>query len=126
MSYLEGSDGRTLEPEISFEVLSNFSHQTLEWQLTDEKLGGFLVTPDLTESHGAGPVSVGFLDTTGGRGALTCGLGGKLFTRSFTSGGFTGCLLGTSHSECVSLTNPTLKMAVDGAVVTLLFLNQGG
>jgi hypothetical protein len=36
--YLEGSDGCRLKPEISFEVLSNFSHKTLEGQLADEQL----------------------------------------------------------------------------------------
>ena len=55
-------------PEISFEILSNFSHETLEGQFTDEELSGFLVTTDLTESDGTGTVTMGFLDTSGGRG----------------------------------------------------------
>jgi len=35
---LEGADGCALEPEISFEILSNFSHKTLEGQLADKQL----------------------------------------------------------------------------------------
>jgi histone H3 len=34
---LEGSDGCRLKPEISFEILSNFSHKTLEGQLADKQ-----------------------------------------------------------------------------------------
>jgi len=34
---LKSADGCTLEPEISFEVLSNFSHKTLEGQLADKQ-----------------------------------------------------------------------------------------
>ena len=59
--FLKGHDGRTLETQIGLEVLSDFTHQTLEGQFSDEKLGALLVTTDLTESYGSGPVSVGFL-----------------------------------------------------------------
>jgi hypothetical protein len=45
--------------------LSNFSDETLEWQLSDEKLGGFLVTSDFTESDGTGPEAMGLLDASG-------------------------------------------------------------
>ena len=51
-------------PEISFEILSNFSHETLEGQFTDEELSGFLVTTDLTKSHGTGPVTMGLLHSS--------------------------------------------------------------
>jgi len=61
---LESTDGSRLEPQISFEVLSNFSHKTLEWQLPDEELSRLLVSPDLTESDSSWPVSVGLLDSS--------------------------------------------------------------
>jgi len=64
MTYLESTDGSRLEPQISFEVLSNFSHKTLEWQLPDEELSRLLVSPDLTESDSSWPVSVGLLDSS--------------------------------------------------------------
>jgi len=98
---LKGTDGCTLEPEISFEVLSNFSHEPLEGEFTDEKLGGFLVTTDLTEGDGSRPVPVGLLDSTGGRGGLPGGLGSQLLPGGLSSSGFTSGLLGTSHDEDV-------------------------
>ena len=94
---LEGHDGRGLESEISLEVLGNLSHQTLEWQLADEELCGLLVPPDLTESNCSGPVSVGLLDTSCGRGGLASCLGGQLLPGGLASGRFASGLLGTSH-----------------------------
>jgi hypothetical protein len=35
---LQSSDGSALETQISLEVLSNLTHETLEWQLADEQL----------------------------------------------------------------------------------------
>ena len=40
---------------------------------------------------------MGLLDASGGWGGLTGSLGGELLTRSLSSGGFTGGLLGTGH-----------------------------
>ena len=96
---LEGHDGGGLEAQVSLEVLGDLPHQTLEWELADEQLGGFLVPPDLTESDGSGPVPVGLLDTSGGGGALPGCLGGQLLPGGLASGGLTGGLLGTSHGE---------------------------
>jgi hypothetical protein len=49
---LEGTDGGALEAQVALEVLSNLTDETLEGQLADEKLGGFLVTTNLTEGDG--------------------------------------------------------------------------
>lgn len=38
-TYLESTNGSTLEPQISFKVLSNFTNKSLEWKLTDQKFG---------------------------------------------------------------------------------------
>jgi hypothetical protein len=46
------------------EVLSNFTDKSLERELADEQLGGFLVTTDFTKSHSSGPETMGLLDTT--------------------------------------------------------------
>merc|ERR1711992_41669 len=62
---LQSANGSALEPEISFEILSNFSHETLEGQFTDEELSGFLVTTDLTKSHGTGTITMGLLHSSG-------------------------------------------------------------
>jgi len=62
---LKSTNGRRLEAEIRLEVLCDLTNKTLEWQLADEKLGGFLVATNLTESDGSWLVSVGLLDTSG-------------------------------------------------------------
>ena len=99
---LEGHDGGGLETEVSLEVLGDLTHQTLEGQLADEELGGLLVTTDLTESNGTGPVTVGLLDTSGGRGRFAGRLGGELLPRGLASGGLTGGLLGTGHVDRIT------------------------
>ena len=98
---LKSHDGGALESEISLEVLSDFSDQTLEWQFADQKLCALLVTTDLTESHSSWPVTMGFLHSSGGWGALTGSLGGQLFPWGFASSGFPGCLLSSGHVECL-------------------------
>ena len=97
--FLKGHDSGALEAKVGLEVLGNLSDKTLEGQLADEELSGFLVPPDLTESNSSGPVSVGLLDSAGGRGGLSCSLGGELLPWGFASSGLTGCLLGTGHWE---------------------------
>ena len=96
-SLLESHHRGALESEIGLEVLSNLTDQSLEGKLPQEELGRFLVSTDFTESHCSRPVSVGFLDSSGGGGALTGGLGCQLLSGGLSSSGFTGGLLGTSH-----------------------------
>ena len=94
---LESHDGGALESEVGLEVLGDLTDKSLEGELPQEELGRLLVTTDLTQSDGSGPVSVGFLDSSGGWGALSGSLGGQLLSGSLSSGGLTGGLLGTSH-----------------------------
>jgi len=101
--FLESSDGRALETQIGLEVLSDLTNQTLEGQLADQQLGRLLVTPDLTESHGSGPVPVGLLDSAGRGGGLSGGLGGQLLPGGLASGGLTSGLLGTGHGSLPDL-----------------------
>jgi len=98
-SFLESLDGWSLESQVSLEVLSDLTDKTLEWQLADQKLSGFLVSSDLTKSNCTRSVPMGFLDSTSGWGWLACSLGSQLFSWSFTSGRFSCCLLSTSHFE---------------------------
>ena len=63
---LEGEDSGGLETELVSVLRSDFSDESLERQFSNEELGGFLETSDLTESDGTGSESVGFLDTVGG------------------------------------------------------------
>ena len=97
---LQSHDGRALEAQIGLEVLGDLTDQTLEGQLADQKLSALLVPTDLTESHGSGPVAMGLLHSSSGRGALAGSLGGQLFARSLSSGRFTSGLLGTGHLAC--------------------------
>ena len=60
-SFLESSNSRTLEPEVSLEILGNLTDQALEGELADEQLCGLLVSSDLTQGHGARSVPVGLL-----------------------------------------------------------------
>ena len=97
--FLKGQDGRSLESKVGLEVLGDLTNKTLEGQLADEKVGGLLVTTDLTKSDGSWAVTVGLLDTSGGGGRLTSCLGGELLSWSLSSSGFTCGLLGSGHFE---------------------------
>ena len=96
---LKSHDGRALEAQVGLEVLSDLSDQTLEGQLADQQLSGLLVTTDLSQSHGTGPVTMGLLHATGGWGAFAGSLGSELLPWGFASGGFTSGLLGSCHCE---------------------------
>merc|ERR1712131_367461 len=91
-SLLQSHDSAGLETQVSLEVLSDLTDQTLEGQLADQELSGLLVTTDLTEGDGSRPVPVGLLDTTGGRGGLPGGLGSQLLPGGLSSSGFTSGL----------------------------------
>jgi hypothetical protein len=84
-SLLQSHDGGALETKIGLEILGDFTNETLEGQFADEEFGAFLVTPDFSKSHSSGPVTMGFLHSSGGGGALTGSLGCQLFTRCFAS-----------------------------------------
>ena len=94
---LQGADGGRLEPEIRLEVLSDLADETLEGQLADQQLRRLLVAANFTERHRSGAVTMGLLDTAGGRRALPRSLGGELLARRFASRGLTGGLLRASH-----------------------------
>uniref|UniRef100_A0A0K2VG34 Putative LOC101056226 [Mus musculus] n=1 Tax=Lepeophtheirus salmonis TaxID=72036 RepID=A0A0K2VG34_LEPSM len=47
-SLLESHDGRGLETQVSLEILSNLSNQTLKGQFSDEELSRLLVSTDFT------------------------------------------------------------------------------
>merc|ERR1719175_601456 len=50
-SFLESHHSRTLEPQVSLEVLSNLTDKTLERKLADEQLCRLLIPPDLPQSN---------------------------------------------------------------------------
>ena len=99
-SLLEGKNGRSLEAKVALEILGDLTDETLEGQLADEEVGRLLVPTDLAKGDGSGAVTVGLLDTSGGGGGFTSGLGGELLAGGLASGGLAGGLLGTSHVGC--------------------------
>ena len=98
-SLLEGHDGGALEAEVGLEVLGNLTNQTLEGEFADEELGRLLVSPDLTESHSSGPVTMGLLHSAGSGGGFASGFGSQLLSWGLASGRFTRGLLGTGHFD---------------------------
>ena len=115
--FLERHDSRALEAEVSLEVLGDLTDQALEGQLADEELSGLLVSPDLTESDGSWPVSVGLLDSSGSGGRLTGSLGGELLPGGLASGGLPCGLLGTGHCDSSDVTDasPCPHLAILGS-----------
>ena len=99
-SFLKSHDSGALETQVGLEILSDFSHKTLEGQLADQQLGGFLVTTDLTKSDSTRPVSMRFLDSTSGRRALTSCLSGELFAWGFSTSRLSSSLLCAGHLRC--------------------------
>jgi hypothetical protein len=94
---LKGKDSRSLESEVSLEVLGDLTNKSLEGKLADKELSGLLVSADLTKSHGTGTVSVGLLDSTSGGGRLAVRLGSELLSGGLASSGLSCGLLGTGH-----------------------------
>lgn len=97
---LESTDSRGLESEISLEVLSNLTDETLEGKLADKQLSRLLVSSDFTESDGTGLISVGLLDTSSSRGGggLSGGLSRNLLSGSLSGGGLSSdSRLGSGH-----------------------------
>ena len=79
------------------QAFESITHSFLKW--LRGALSRFLVLADLTQGDGSGPVSVGLLDTASSGGRLASSLGSKLLSGSFSSGGLTCGLLGTSHGK---------------------------
>ena len=95
--FLQGHHGGSLEAEIGFEVLSDFTDKSLEWQLADQQLGALLVATDLTQSDSSGPVTMRLLHSSGSRCRLSCSFGGELLSWSFSSSTLASSLLCTRH-----------------------------
>lgn len=103
--FLERHHGGALETQIGFEILSDFTHETLERQFADQQLGTLLVATNFTKSDGAGTITMRLLYTSGCGRAFTSGLGCQLLARRFASGGFASGLLSTSHDATLSSTS---------------------
>ena len=58
---LESKDGRWLESQVSLELLSNLSYESLEWELSDEEFSWFLVSSNFSEGNSSWSISVWLL-----------------------------------------------------------------
>lgn len=87
-SFLEGHHSGALESQVSLVFLGNFSDQSLERELSQQEISGFLILSDFSESHGSRSESVGLLDTTSGGGLFAGSLGSQLLSGGFLSGAF--------------------------------------
>ena len=100
-SFLKGSNGSGLEPQVNLAFLSNFTDKTLEGQLADQQLSALLVTTDFTEGNGAWAEAVRFLDPRGSS-RLASSLGCNLLAGGLSTSGFTSSLFSACHlSLCV-------------------------
>ena len=97
--FLESCDSSRLESQVCFEVLGDFTDQSLEWQLSDEQFSRFLVSSDLTKSNSSWSVTMRFLHSSCCWSALSCGFGGQLLTWGLASSRFSGGLLGSCHLD---------------------------
>ena len=80
-SFLESKHSRALESELLLELMGDFSDESLEGELSDEEISGFLVFSDFPEGDCSGFEAVGFLDSSGDWGALPGDfLGNQLFS----------------------------------------------
>ena len=61
---LKRAHGLGLEPQVSLEILRDFSDETLEWELSDQELSRLLEPSNLSESDGARSVPMRLLDST--------------------------------------------------------------
>jgi histone H3/H4 len=102
-SLLQGHHGAALETKVGLEVLGDLTHQALEGQLADQKLGALLVATDLTQGHGAGAIAMGLLHAAGGGRALASGLGGELLAGRLASGRLASGLLCAGHDDDTAL-----------------------
>ncbi|KAK2359526.1 histone H3.2 [Trifolium repens] len=98
-SFLKSGNSATLKSQICFEILSDFSNQSLEWKFPYEKLCALLVLSDLTKSHCSWTEPVWLLHSSGRRSRFPSGFGCELFPWSFSSGGLASGLFGTCHFD---------------------------
>ena len=98
-SFLQSSNSCRLESQVSFEILCNFTNQSLEGQFSNKQLSGLLVSPNFTESYCTRPVPVWLFHTSSWWCRFSSCLGGQLLPGSLTTGGFSCSLLGTGHNS---------------------------
>ncbi|KAF6301857.1 hypothetical protein mRhiFer1_008768 [Rhinolophus ferrumequinum] len=114
--FLQSTKSCTLQAQICFEVLSNFSHQMLEGKFANQKIGGLPITSNFTGCHGTRPVTMRLLHPSI-EGVL---LRAALVTSCFTTCGFAARLVCMSRGiETPLLTLLRLQLGQLEAVLVL-------
>ncbi len=85
-------DGGTLEAQIIFKILGDFTDEALKRQLADQKFGRALVLADFSESHRARSKTVRFFHATTRGGCFAGRFDGQLLSGRFAAGRFAGSL----------------------------------
>ena len=88
---LKSHNSGRLESQVSLEILSDFTDQTLEGKLANEQFSRLLIAPDLPKSNSSRAITMGLLHSSSSRGRLPGSLGGKLFPGSLSS----SCMVNT-------------------------------
>jgi hypothetical protein len=94
---LQSTNSCALEAQICFEVLRNFSHQTLEGEFASQKFGGLLIASISPERRNTRPGSMRFLHPSGRGRALASGFCSQLCPGRFSAGGLAGGLRSRRH-----------------------------
>ena len=93
--FLKSKNCIGLESQIWFVVLSNFSHQSLERQLSNQQFSRFLVLSDFSERYSTRLISVWLFESSLRRCSFTSSFCSQLLSWSFSSCRFTSGMFGT-------------------------------
>jgi len=96
---LQCQNPASLVPEVTSEIMRNFTHQTLEGSLPNQQFACLLVAPDLTQGNCSGAVAALFLHPSSSRSRFASRFGGGLHPRGFPSSRPASCLLCSSHDK---------------------------
>ena len=97
-SLLKSANSCALEANVSLEVLGDFTNETREGELADEKLSGFLKAANFAQSNNAGAKAMGLLNASSTWKALAS-LRGQLLARLGFLNMLAGSLFGASHDD---------------------------
>jgi hypothetical protein len=92
-----------LESQFLLEIVSDFSHESLERQLSDQQFSWFLVFPNFPQGHSPRSESVRLLHSTSSRSRLSGSLRSQMLSWSFSTSRFSCSLLCTSHLSSLFL-----------------------
>ncbi|XP_006862664.1 PREDICTED: interferon gamma receptor 2 [Chrysochloris asiatica] len=103
----------TLEAQIYFEVLNNFSHQTLDEKFMNQKFSALLITSNFTKRLSTRQVTVKFLHPSSRRSTPTGDFCSQLYPVRFPTGWFAGSLLCKSRGLATASLTHLLQLELN-------------